>query len=195
MNKTIAFIGSGNMGGAIIGGIISAGLVEPKNIIAADPSEKARMSLQEKYGICVTTDNLEAVKDADIIFLAVKPHIYPIVIEQIKDAVIGLRIVPAVRAVMIDEILKRLFKLRVFIAARHSAHHQLADAVANKLTYLVNRAQRHAVHLKRSVRARRQIAEGIKQRAVKIPDHRFDFHRMFLPVYTKLPSPQNVSFY
>ena len=67
MNKTIAFIGSGNMGGAIIGGIISAGLVEPKNIIAADPSEKARMSLQEKYGICVTTDNLEAVKDADII--------------------------------------------------------------------------------------------------------------------------------
>ncbi|MBR4875133.1 MAG: pyrroline-5-carboxylate reductase [Clostridia bacterium] len=83
MNKTIAFIGSGNMGGAIIGGIISAGLVEPQNIIAADPSDKARESLQEKYGIRVTTDNLEAVKDADIVFLAVKPHIYPIVIEQI----------------------------------------------------------------------------------------------------------------
>ena len=81
MNKTIAFIGSGNMGGAIIGGIISARLVEPQNIIAADPSDKARLGLQEKYGIRVTTDNLEAVRDADILFLAVKPHIYPIVIE------------------------------------------------------------------------------------------------------------------
>ncbi|MBQ3091907.1 MAG: NAD(P)-binding domain-containing protein, partial [Clostridia bacterium] len=64
MNKTIAFIGSGNMGGAIIGGIISARLVEPQNIIAADPSDKARLGLQEKYGIRVTTDNLEAVRDA-----------------------------------------------------------------------------------------------------------------------------------
>ena len=98
MNKTIAFIGSGNMGGAIIGGIISAGLVEPQGIIASDPSEKARLGLQEKYGIRVTTDNLEAVKDADIVFLAVKPHIYPIVIEQVKDVLRPEAVVVAIAA-------------------------------------------------------------------------------------------------
>lgn len=83
MNRTIAFIGSGNMGGAIIGGIVGAGLVEPQNIIAADPSDKARESLAEKYGIRVTVDNLEAAREADILFLAVKPHIYPVIARQI----------------------------------------------------------------------------------------------------------------
>lgn len=84
MDKKIAFIGSGNMGGAIIGGIISSALVTPGNITASDPSDKARGSLSEKYGIRVTDDNLAAVSDADIVFLAVKPNIYPAVCAQIK---------------------------------------------------------------------------------------------------------------
>lgn len=85
MDKKIAFIGSGNMGGAIIGGIISSGLVPPQAITASDPSEKARASLQEKYQINVTDSNTKAVSGADIIFLAVKPHIYPIVIKEINN--------------------------------------------------------------------------------------------------------------
>ena len=84
MDKKIAFIGSGNMGGAIIGGIISSALVAPRNITASDPSDKARGSLSEKYGICITDDNPAAVSDADIVFLAVKPNIYPAVCAQIK---------------------------------------------------------------------------------------------------------------
>ena len=83
MNKKIAFIGSGNMGGAIIGGIVSSGLVPADHIIASDPSDKARLALQEKYGINVTANNIEAIKGADIVFLAVKPHIYAPVIKEI----------------------------------------------------------------------------------------------------------------
>ena len=63
------------MGGAIIGGIISSALVAPGNITASDPSDKAR---------CITDDNPAAVSDADIVFLAVKPNIYPAVCAQIK---------------------------------------------------------------------------------------------------------------
>ena len=85
MNKKIVFIGSGNMGGAMIGGIVSSLLAKPEDIIASDPSEKARESLKEKYGIQVTSDNAKAASMADILFLAVKPHIYPAAAAQIKD--------------------------------------------------------------------------------------------------------------
>ncbi len=98
MNKKIAFIGSGNMGGAIIGGIISAGLVPAASVTASDPSEAARGRLIEKYGINVTTDNKAAVRDADIIFLAVKPNIYSAVSAEIKDTLSPSAVVVTIAA-------------------------------------------------------------------------------------------------
>lgn len=87
MNKKIAFIGSGNMGGAIIGGIIGAGLVSPENVMAADKSEENLGKLKDKFGIQTTEDNCAAAANADILFLSVKPNIYPIVIKEIKDSI------------------------------------------------------------------------------------------------------------
>lgn len=85
MNKTIGFIGSGNMGSAMIGGITSSNLVSPENIIVADLNEKQLAKVKEIYGVNITTDNLEVAKKCDIIVLSIKPHIYPMVIEQIKN--------------------------------------------------------------------------------------------------------------
>lgn len=87
MNKTIGFIGSGNMGSAMIGGIISAGLVTPGQIIASDRNEDSLSKLQKTYGIRTTTDNRTTAQHADILFLSVKPNIYPVVIPQIKDSI------------------------------------------------------------------------------------------------------------
>lgn len=98
MNKKIAFIGSGNMGGAIIGGIISAGLVPASSVTASDPSEAARSHLNEKYGINVTSDNKAAAKEADIIFLAVKPNIYAPVSAEIKDSLSPSAVVVTIAA-------------------------------------------------------------------------------------------------
>ena len=85
MNKTIGFIGSGNMGSAMIGGITSSNLISPENIIVADLNEKQLAKVKETYGVNITTDNLEVAKKCDIIVLSIKPHIYPMVIEQIKN--------------------------------------------------------------------------------------------------------------
>lgn len=83
----LGFIGTGNMAGAIMGGIIKKGIVSPDNIIGSDLMEAGRNKVKEMYGICVTSDNKEVVKEADIIFLSVKPQYYAEVIDEIKSVV------------------------------------------------------------------------------------------------------------
>jgi pyrroline-5-carboxylate reductase len=87
MKKVLGFIGSGNMGQAIMEGIIRAKIFSPETIFVADISEKILEAVSEKYEVRTTTDNNEVAKKADILILAVKPHIYPMVISGIKDHV------------------------------------------------------------------------------------------------------------
>lgn len=87
MDKTIGMIGCGNMGGAMLGGIIKSNIVSQNQIYVADLNEKALKETNEKYGVNTTTDNIELAKVSDIIILALKPDLYPIVINQIKNHV------------------------------------------------------------------------------------------------------------
>ena len=87
MNKVIGFIGNGNMGQAMIGGIIKANIVVPEKIMVSDLNEKGLKEVAQKYGVTTTNDNNEVAKNADILILAVKPNLYPTVINQIKEAV------------------------------------------------------------------------------------------------------------
>lgn len=72
--RTIAFIGAGNMAHAIIAGLVASGY-DAKKIIATAPSETRRKPLEEKYGIRTTSDNLAAANEADVVVLAVKPQL------------------------------------------------------------------------------------------------------------------------
>lgn len=87
MNKTIGFIGCGNMGKAMMGGIVKANIVSPESIIVGDLNEKNLSEASKNYGIKITTDNNEVAKNSDILVLSVKPNLYPIVIKGIKDQV------------------------------------------------------------------------------------------------------------
>lgn len=83
----IGFIGAGNMAGAIIGGMVKNKIYQPEDIIASRRNEAALQKLKEEYGILVTADNKEVMKEADVVFLAVKPQMFPGVIAEIKDHV------------------------------------------------------------------------------------------------------------
>ena len=86
MNKTIGFIGCGNMAQAMIGGIVKSNLVSSDKVIASNPSNKSLNKVKEQYNILVTGDNKEVAQFSDILILAVKPYKYFEVIDEIKAA-------------------------------------------------------------------------------------------------------------
>lgn len=83
----LGFIGAGNMAQAIIGGIISKGIVNKEEIIASAATNKTITKVTEEYGIKTTLDNKEAAQ-ADMLFLSVKPVYYKQVIDEIKDVAV-----------------------------------------------------------------------------------------------------------
>ncbi|AWB67486.1 pyrroline-5-carboxylate reductase [Saccharobesus litoralis] len=72
--KNIAFIGAGNMSKSIIGGLVEKGY-PANNITAANPSQGKLDALQTAFNINITQDNLNAVTNADVVVLAVKPQL------------------------------------------------------------------------------------------------------------------------
>lgn len=80
----IGFIGTGNMAGAIISGLISKGIFRPDEIIGSDISGQGRQKVEDNYGICVTEDNKEAAS-AEVLVLSVKPQFYADTIAEIRD--------------------------------------------------------------------------------------------------------------
>lgn len=81
---SLAVIGGGKMGAALIQGILRAGLAAPKRVWVAEPVSALRAALAKETGVNVTADNAAAVKKARVILLAVKPGVVPAALAQIK---------------------------------------------------------------------------------------------------------------
>ncbi|MBD5797064.1 pyrroline-5-carboxylate reductase [Bacillus pseudomycoides] len=87
MNKQIGFIGCGNMGIAMIGGMINKNIVSSDKIICSDLNVINLKNASEKYDIITTTDNNKVANNADILILSIKPDLYSSVINQIKEQI------------------------------------------------------------------------------------------------------------
>ncbi len=88
MNKKIGFIGTGNMGRAMIGGLITNKTVSENQIFVSDKNEKSLSLLKAKWKLVnCSADNLKTVKNSDILILAVKPDIYKTVINEINSII------------------------------------------------------------------------------------------------------------
>ena len=62
------------MGEAILAALLEKRLCEPADITVSDISDSRRQYLKQKYHVAVTVDNKEAVKDKNVVVLAVKPQ-------------------------------------------------------------------------------------------------------------------------
>ena len=82
----IAFIGGGNMGASLIGGLIADGY-DPKDITVSDHHSDRLTLLNQQYNIHTTTDNESASQGADVILFATKPQDMKTAIMDVKDTV------------------------------------------------------------------------------------------------------------
>jgi pyrroline-5-carboxylate reductase len=73
-DKKISVIGTGQMGGALIRGIVKAGLVAPEMVFACDVVPEILERLHKEAGVKTTREIKEAVKNADVVLIAVKPQ-------------------------------------------------------------------------------------------------------------------------
>ena len=87
-NKHIAFIGCGNMGNSLIGGLLADGY-DSAMITGAETDPARRDAVVKRFGIEVFTDTQSAITHADIVVLAVKPQIMADVCGQLREQLQG----------------------------------------------------------------------------------------------------------
>jgi pyrroline-5-carboxylate reductase len=90
MKQRLTFLGGGNMGRSLTGGLIARG-VAPEQITVADPFAAALAALKSDYGISTTGSNVEAVRGADVVVLAVKPQELHNVVNEVREEILARR--------------------------------------------------------------------------------------------------------
>lgn len=83
----VGFIGNGNMGGALLGGMMKHGYLTGDQVWVSSLNQHELDMTKERYGANVTMENAQVAKEVDLLFLAVKPQFYQQVIDDIKDVV------------------------------------------------------------------------------------------------------------
>ncbi|HEY2857839.1 MAG TPA: pyrroline-5-carboxylate reductase [Terracidiphilus sp.] len=83
---TVAVLGAGKMGGILLQAFLKQNLFAPDQIHATVAHAERAIALSTQWGVDVSTDNVEAVRKADLILLGVKPFQVPELVEQIKPA-------------------------------------------------------------------------------------------------------------
>jgi pyrroline-5-carboxylate reductase len=102
-----AFIGGGNMGEALVKGLLSGLGVKPQHIIATDVVSERRAYMQATYGITASADNKHAVQESTVVILAVKPQIMPAILEEIAPVVNSEKLVISIAAGITLQTLQR----------------------------------------------------------------------------------------
>jgi len=98
MDKKIAFIGLGKMATAIINGLLKSMLFNKDSVFASEPNLETAEKLSAELGIKVFNDNKQAVKNADIILLSVKPFVVKDVLEEIKEEIDDTKLIVSIAA-------------------------------------------------------------------------------------------------
>lgn len=103
---TIAMIGSGQMGEALIGGWLAAKTVLPEALCATDASAERRDLMKRRFGVRTGADNRDAASRADVVVLAVKPQILDAVMRDMSSALAGKLVLSIAAGITIAHLAK-----------------------------------------------------------------------------------------
>jgi pyrroline-5-carboxylate reductase len=108
--RTIGILGLGNMGGALVRGLLRAGVVKPSSVFVYDAHAGAMDNLVAETGVSATEGATELFSQSDVIVLAVKPQIFHHIAPGLKQTVIGgERIILSVMAGVTSSTLRNYF--------------------------------------------------------------------------------------
>ncbi len=86
-SKKLGFIGAGNMAGALVKGVLAAGLYRAADLWVTDSVPEQRRRVRRRYGVSAARDNRELVRGSQIVLLAVKPQVLPEVLKEVEPDV------------------------------------------------------------------------------------------------------------
>jgi pyrroline-5-carboxylate reductase len=98
VGKRVGFVGGGNMGEAMVRGLLGAGLVPAGLIAATDVRKERAEQLAKQFGITAHDDNVRLVREADVVVLAVKPQVMAGVLAEIAPAVTARHLLISIAA-------------------------------------------------------------------------------------------------
>lgn len=147
-DKTLVFIGSGQMAEAMIGGLLNKKIVSADQIVAAGPREHRAHELTARYNIRATTDNLAAAKVADIVVLSAKPQMFDDLLPAESDALAHCDFVISIAAGLSLDYLVRQFKNPRAVRAMPNTPSKIGQGISVwTTTQEVDDAQREQAHL------------------------------------------------
>lgn len=114
--KKIGFIGCGNMGKAMVCGILKSGLADGAHMAVSNRHPDKLKDLKEQYGVAVYTDNKEVAKRSELLVLAVKPELFAEVIAEIRAVVDPSTIVIGIAAGVSMAAMRAMFDRDVKLA-------------------------------------------------------------------------------
>jgi pyrroline-5-carboxylate reductase len=88
----VAVLGAGKMGGILLQAFLKQNILRPDQIVATVAHEDRALALSAQWGVEVTTDNLAAAKQANVILLGVKPFQIAGLLETIRPALDGTKL-------------------------------------------------------------------------------------------------------
>lgn len=97
-NKKLCILGTGNIGDAILSGILSASLYKKGDIIVSDISEDRLSNIRTQHGIEAINNNIEACTSSRIIIIAVKPGTIKSLVEEISGSISESHVIVSVAA-------------------------------------------------------------------------------------------------
>ncbi|MGD0166662.1 MAG: pyrroline-5-carboxylate reductase [Gaiellaceae bacterium] len=96
--RRIAVLGTGKIGEALIKGLCASGWRKPEEIVATDIHPERLQAIKERCGVETSESNRDAVRDAAVIVIAVKPQDLPALVQEIGDVVTSEQTVLSVAA-------------------------------------------------------------------------------------------------
>lgn len=117
METRIGLIGIGNMGTALIAGLLKAGKVRRDALCASDVSPQRCYQVSKTHGIKCFSDNKSVVSNSDIIILAVEPAHIKTVLEDIRDALTDKVLVSIAAGTPIEYLKQNLQKVVPIVRA------------------------------------------------------------------------------